>query len=71
MPLSRSTNSYEANNVDQLAKQAFRIFKIAGTHNIADVLTKYVPKPLMDRMLALMGCRYETDELATAVKLAA
>ena len=40
---------------DKIRSGAIQLSKVAGTENMADVLTKYVERPLLEKMLKKMG----------------
>ena len=44
---------------DRLRSGDFRLEKVAGSDNAADILTKHVPRPLLLRHLRALGLRCE------------
>ena len=55
----------------RLRDGAFRLLKVAGDANPADVLTKHVSRLLLDRHLRSMGLHREAGRAASAPEVAA
>jgi hypothetical protein len=51
---------------DRIRSGAIKLSKVLGTENMADVLTKYVERKLMDGALSKMGLQAQTGRPACA-----
>ena len=51
---------------DKVRTGAFTLKKIAGENNTSDVLTKFVPRPLMNRHLQALNLRFESGRSSLA-----
>ena len=50
---------------------AFQLYKVWGEHNPADLCTKHLARPTLDRLLALVGIIRESGRAATAPRATA
>ena len=51
---------------DKVRAGDFRLEKVAGSENVADILTKYVDRSTLQKHLASMGLRAETGRAELA-----
>ena len=54
---------------DRIRPNDFKIYKVLGTDNIADVLTKFTDRSTLSRHLATMGLRKEAGRPELAPRL--
>ena len=56
---------------EKLREGAFKLFKVAGSENVADVLTKNLARDLLDKHLAAMGVMRAEGRAASAPMVSA
>ena len=54
---------------DRVLKKQIILHKIDGTHNIADIFTKYLGSPDMRRHLEKMNFRFRNDRADAALEI--
>ena len=54
---------------DRLRCKDFRLLKVLGTENVADMLTKHVPRPVLCKHVSNMGLRQVEGRAATAPQI--